>query len=65
MRASRAFGCLRLYTPVGADFYAVEPVSHLANAINRPELEDHAMTILKPGASLRGDIEIELAEERD
>jgi len=62
MRASRAFGCLRLYTPVGADFYAVEPVSHLANAINRPDLEGHAMTILKPGASLRGDIEIEFVE---
>ena len=62
MRASRAFGVLRLYTPKGADFFAAEPVSHLANAINRPELADHAMTILAPGASLRGDIEIELAE---
>lgn len=62
LRASRAFGALRLYTPAGADFYAVEPVSHLANAINRPDLEGHAMTILKPGASLRGDIEIEFVE---
>ncbi len=62
MRASRAFGVLRLYTPVGRDFYAVEPVTHLANAINRPVVKDHAMTILAPGASLRGEVEIELAE---
>ena len=62
MRASRAFGALRLYTPAGADFYAVEPVSHLANAINRPELEEGAMPILAPGASLRGDIDIDLME---
>jgi len=60
MRASRAFRVLRLYTPAGRDFYAVEPVTHLANAINRPDLKAHAMTVLAPGASLRGDIEIEL-----
>ena len=64
LRASRTFGVLRLYTPVGQDFYGVEPVSHLANAINRPELVDNAMTILAPGASLRGDIEIEIEEAR-
>jgi len=60
LRASRIFRVLRLYTPAGQDFYAVEPVSHLANAINRPE--GYPMTILAPGASLRGDIDIELAE---
>ena len=65
MRAGRAFCVLRLYTPVGADFYAVEPVSHLANAINRPQLEDHGMSLLAPGASLRGEIEIDLAEAAD
>jgi aldose 1-epimerase len=62
MRASRTFGVLRIYSPIGAGFFAAEPVSHLANAINRPELEDHAMTVLASGASLRGDIEIELIE---
>ena len=62
MRAGRAFGVLRLYTPLDCDFYAVEPVSHLANAINRPDLADHAMTVLAPGAALRGDIEIDLLE---
>ncbi len=62
LRAGRAFGSLRLYTPAGLDFYAVEPVTHLANAINRPELREQAMTVLAAGASLRGDIEIERAE---
>jgi len=60
MRAGRVFRVLRLYTPKDRDFYAVEPVTHLANAINRPDVKEHAMTILAPGASLRGDIEIEL-----
>jgi len=64
LRANRTFGALRLYTPVGRDFYAVEPVSHLANAINRPDLKDHGMTVLAPGATLCGEIEIELAEAR-
>jgi aldose 1-epimerase len=62
MRASRAFVALRVYTPPGRDFYAVEPVSHLANAINRPDLKDGAMTVLAPGATLCGEIEIELEE---
>ena len=62
MRASRAFGALRLYAPAGGDFYAVEPVSHLANAINRPELEEGAMTILSPGASMLGEIDIDVLE---
>jgi len=60
LRGSRTFGVLRLYTPTGCDFFAVEPVSHLANAINRPE--GYPMTVLAPGASLRGDIDIVLEE---
>jgi aldose 1-epimerase len=63
MRASRSFGALRVYTPAGRDFYAVEPVSHLANAVNRPDLKENAMTILSPGATVCGEIEIELAED--
>jgi aldose 1-epimerase len=62
MRASRTFGGLRLYTPAGLDFYAVEPISHLANAINRPDLKDDPMTVLAPGATLCGEIDIELQE---
>ena len=60
LRAGGDLTSLRLYAPTGQDFYAVEPVSHLANAINRPGLTDNAMIVLAPGQSLHGDIEITL-----
>jgi aldose 1-epimerase len=53
MRASPAFGVLRLFAPAGADFFAVEPVSHRANAINHPGA---AMSVLAPGETLEGEV---------
>jgi aldose 1-epimerase len=49
--ADPAFGHLRVYTPAGRDYYAVEPVTHGADAINHPE-RPGAMAILAPGATL-------------
>jgi len=56
MRASAAFGVLRVYTPEGADFFAAEPVSHRADAINHPGDPDGAMTVLAPGTVLEGEV---------
>lgn len=56
LRADRIFGSLRVYTPAGRDFFAVEPVTHGANALNQPELPP--MAILAPGASLSGTVRI-------
>lgn len=56
LRADRIFGTLRVYTPAGRDFFAVEPVTHGANALNQPELPP--MAILAPGASLSGVVRI-------
>jgi aldose 1-epimerase len=56
MRAGPAFSVLRVYTPPNADFLAVEPVSHRADAINHPEDRDGAMTVLAPGATLEGEV---------
>jgi aldose 1-epimerase len=56
MRASPAFGVLRVYTPKGADFFAAEPVSHRADAINHPADLDGAMTVLASGATLEGEV---------
>lgn len=50
--ADPIFSDLQVFTPAGADFFCVEPVSHAPDAINRPE--EQAMTILAPGATLRG-----------
>ncbi|MDR3513947.1 MAG: aldose 1-epimerase [Caulobacteraceae bacterium] len=57
VRASGAFGVLRVYTPAGRDFLAVEPVTHRADAINHPGDADGAMTVLAPGETLRGEVQ--------
>jgi aldose 1-epimerase len=49
LAASSVFSALRVFTPAGRDFFAVEPVSHCADAINRGGL-----AILAPGATLAG-----------
>jgi len=44
---------LQVYTPEGQDFFCVEPVSHMPDAINRPE---HPMRVLGPGESMESGI---------
>ena len=53
--ADPIFTNLQVFTPTGADFFCVEPNSHIPDAINRPELADgQAMRVLEPGQTLRG-----------
>jgi aldose 1-epimerase len=48
---------LQIFTPAGANFLCVEPMSHVPDAINLPEPhESHAMTMLAPGDTMRGSI---------
>jgi aldose 1-epimerase len=55
IEADPIFANLQVYTPTGADFFCVEPNSHIADAINRPGLPaTQAMTVLEPGATLSG-----------
>jgi len=57
--ADPVFGNLQVYTPPGADFFCVEPVSHVPDAINRPDLPPaQAMTVLAPGETLSGSMTI-------
>jgi aldose 1-epimerase len=57
IEADPVFGNLQVYTPAGADFFCIEPVSHVPDAINRPGLTDsQAMTVLLPGQTLSGSI---------
>jgi len=61
--ASDAMRWLHLYIPRGQDFFCVEPVSHMPDAVNRSE--PHAttgLTVLEPGASLAAWIEIGIRE---
>lgn len=59
IEADPVFRTLQVFTPKGADFFCVEPVTHAPDAINRPDLPpDQAMTVLAPGATLRGTVRL-------
>ena len=45
---SRGLGCTHVYVPSNADFFCVEPVSHLPNALNS-EAGSWPMKVLAPG----------------
>lgn len=59
LTATAAFGVLRVFTPAGRDFFCVEPVTHIADAINRPELAVGGITRLAPGERLAGTVKID------
>ncbi len=42
---------LVIYTPQGEDFFAVEPVSHVTDAINKPAPSARGLVTLQPGQS--------------
>jgi aldose 1-epimerase len=58
--ATRLFSMLRVFTPARKDFFAVEPVSHLTNAINRPPDAGAGMFRAAPGARIAGSIIIDM-----
>ncbi len=62
IEADPVFGHLVVYVPPGRDFFAVEPVSHMNNALNRPDVADHGMRVLEPGermaATVRFGVEV-------
>jgi aldose 1-epimerase len=59
MEASAAFRNLQVFTPDWADFFCVEPVSHVPDALNRPELPaDQAMHVLRPNETLGGTLSL-------
>lgn len=62
IEASGAFGNLQVFTPSWADFFCAEPVTHIPDAINRPELPaGQAMQTLAPGVSIDALVRLELA----
>jgi aldose 1-epimerase len=54
--ADPLFSHLVVYVPHGRDFFAVEPVSHMNDAISRHNPADHGLKILKPGEHLRAQV---------
>ena len=60
LSADPLFGVLRIYTPGGAPYYAVEPVSQRADAINAAGADRDRMSVLAPGERLSGAMAIGL-----
>jgi aldose 1-epimerase len=56
--ASGIFSVLRVFTPPGQDSFALEPVSHLSNAINSPSEAGGDMFNAAAGARLEGCVRI-------
>jgi aldose 1-epimerase len=54
--ADPVFGHLVVYVPPGRDFFAVEPVSHMNNAVNRPDIADNGLHHLASGERLMGHV---------
>ena len=42
-----------VYTPTDADFYCVEPVTHLNNAVLQPDPVKHGIVVLDAGEAMR------------
>lgn len=57
MTAGAPFRHTVLYMPDGQPFFAMEPVSHMNDAINRMTTEaDHGLVVLQPGAQIEGSV---------
>jgi aldose 1-epimerase len=60
--ATGLFRHLIVYTPSDQDFFCVEPVSHMTDAINRMAgVADHGLRRLEPGGTLQGSVTFSLA----
>lgn len=58
IKADAAFRFLVVFTPPGADFFCVEPVSHCTDAFNMAAAgrDDTGMAVLAPGETLSGSV---------
>ena len=66
IRADAVFGNLQVFTPANADFFCVEPVSHVPDAFHLAALPGgQAMTVTRSGETLRGAMTFSPRMERD
>ncbi len=67
MAADPIFGHLMVYSDPSMPFFCLEPQSHAAGALNRPESADpdSGLVILGPGESLSGAIRFQVREGLD
>ncbi len=61
IEASAIFRHVVVYTPPGAPYFCVEPVSHMTDAVNRAGSRgDTGLVVLPPGGTLEGEIAFRL-----
>ena len=60
IEASDIFRHLVVYTPANRSYFAVEPVSHMNDAVNRMDVAGHGLAVLEPGAALSGEMLFQL-----
>ena len=62
MAASEVFSVLRVFTPVARGFFALEPMTHITDAVHRPAVTGSGYRLLPPGETLAGTVAIMLEE---
>ncbi|MBO0661214.1 aldose 1-epimerase [Jiella sp. MQZ9-1] len=60
IRADPIFSKLVVFRADERSFFAVEPVTHIVDAVNRLTTPDHGLAILAPGARLVGTVRFEI-----
>jgi aldose 1-epimerase len=61
LRLSSSLPHLVVYTPQDKDYFCVEPVSHVANAIHMADPAAHGLVALAPGQRLAASMRLEVA----
>lgn len=65
IEADPVFGHLVVYRPKGRDYFAVEPVSNMTDAIHHmDDVPDHGLAVLEPGGRLEGTVRFRIGTLR-
>lgn len=59
--ADGPFGHVIVYAPAGENYLCLEPVSHMTNALNRPDVDDAGVIALAPGERVSGTLRFRLS----
>lgn len=62
VRLSSSLSYLVVYTPPTRDYYCVEPVSHVSNAIHMSDPAAHGLRTLQPGEQVEAWMKLEVAQ---
>ena len=62
VEASEPFSVLRVFTAAARGFVAVEPASHIADAVNRPQAPGSGHRLLEPGEVLAGKVTLSVED---